>query len=155
VNCAICGGKLNNVKEQKSARYRGEIVSVQREIMRCDTCGEVYLSPQQSDAHVRAVKNEVRRKEGLLSPERIKAIRNKLNLSQVELENVLGTGAKVVVRWENGKVIQNSGQDNILRLLEREPSLLDDLKQIQKTRCIEKEKYARAHLQEVAHHASH
>jgi putative zinc finger/helix-turn-helix YgiT family protein len=87
------------------------------------------------------VKNEIRKKYGLLPPERIVEIRNKLGLSQAELEELLGTGSKVVVRWESGKVIQGSGQDNILRLLDRDPTFLESLRQIQRLRSDEQKKY--------------
>ena len=89
-----------------------------------------------------AVKNEVRKKLGLLSPERITAIREKAGLTQAELEERLGMGPKVVVRWESGKVIQGKAADTVLRLLEREPGLLKDLQEIEKQRSKQQERYA-------------
>jgi len=89
-----------------------------------------------------AVKNEVRKKHGLLPPEKIAAIRAKLELTQSELEDVLGTGPKMVVRWESGKVIQSRGHDNMLRLLDRDPGTLKSLRQIQALRSAEQDKYA-------------
>jgi DNA-binding transcriptional regulator YiaG len=88
-----------------------------------------------------AVKNEVRKKYGLLPPERIAEIRRNAGLTQAELEELLGTGEKVVVRWESGKVIQTSGYDNVLRLIERDPSAIEQLRQIQRLRSGEREKY--------------
>jgi len=37
--------------------------------------------------------------------------------SQHELERLLGTGAKTVVRWEKGTVCQSRAADRLLRLL--------------------------------------
>jgi putative zinc finger/helix-turn-helix YgiT family protein len=142
MNCTICGDSATKVTELKKAPYRDETVEVVSEFFRCASCEERFVTPEQMRAHVRAVKNEVRKKHGLLLPERIAAIHHKLELTQSELEDVLGTGPKMVVRWESGKVIQSRGHDNMLRLLERDPAALKSLRQIQKLRASEQEKYA-------------
>jgi putative zinc finger/helix-turn-helix YgiT family protein len=142
MNCVICGKPAVEVKEVKKAQYRTEMVEVLEEFFRCGSCKEEFVTPEQMRAYVRAVKNEVRKKYGLLPPDKIAEIRQKLKLTQSELENVLGTGPKVVVRWESGKVIQGGGHDNILRLLDRQPSILNSLRQIQKLRSAEKDKHA-------------
>jgi hypothetical protein len=58
-----------------------------------------------------------------------------------DLEDLLGTGPKMVVRWESGKVIQSRGHDNMFRLLDRDPSILKSLRQIEKLRSSEQQKY--------------
>ena len=142
MNCVVCGQPTaSKVIETRVGRYRAESVNVESEFFRCGTCREEFFSPAQAQAHVRAVKNEIRKKYGLLPPEKIAEIRNKLKLSQAELEELLGTGSKVIVRWESGKVIQGAGQDNMLRLLDRDPKVVDDLRQIQRFRCDEQKKY--------------
>jgi putative zinc finger/helix-turn-helix YgiT family protein len=141
MKCAVCGGSTTEVKEFKKAKYRDQIVEVETELFRCDSCKEGFVSPQQMRSHARAVKNEIRKKNGLLPPEKIVAIREKLHLTQAELEDVLGTGPKMVVRWESGKVIQSRGHDNVLRLLDRDPSVLTSLRQIQHLRSNEQKKY--------------
>ena len=145
MKCNVCGGSTTEVKETKKAKYRDEVVEVETTLFRCDSCKEGFVTPQQMREHVRAVKNEVRRKHGLLSPTRIAAIRTNLKLSQEELEQLLGTGPKVVVRWESGKVIQGSGHDTTLRLLERDPSVVKDLRLIQEERGKEQKSYENAH----------
>ncbi len=142
MNCVICGGNAITVTQNKQARYRGEVVEVPRDIFRCELCQEEFVTPGQARAYVRAVKNEVRKRYGLLSPERILQIRTKLGLTQEEMEELLNTGPKVFVRWESGKVIQSGGHDNILRLLERDPSILERLRQIQQVRSEEQKAYA-------------
>ena len=139
MKCSACGGSTTKAKEVKKAKYRDEIVEVATELFRCDVCGEGFVTPDQMRVHSRAVKNEVRKIHGLLPPEEIVSIREKLGLTQNGLEDVLGTGPKVVVRWESGKVIQSRGHDNMLRLLERDPSVLKSLRVIQETRSKEQE----------------
>jgi HTH-type transcriptional regulator / antitoxin MqsA len=145
MNCVMCGGKATKVKEQRSVKYRDDRVVVSTEFYRCDDCREAFLTPEQARQHARDAKNEVRKKKGLLSPESIEKIRTKLKLTQGELEELLGTGPKVVVRWESGKVIQSSGHDTTLRLLDREPGMLKQLREIQKLRSHEQTEYENSH----------
>lgn len=145
MNCIVCGENSQEVKERRLGQYRGEQVETERVFFRCGSCGEEFVTPAQMSVNVRAVKNEIRKKYGLLPPERIAAIREKLRLTQSALEELLGTGPKVVVRWESGKVIQGSGHDNVLRLLERDPSKLKDLELIQKARAEEQKQYEASH----------
>jgi len=141
MNCVSCGSLASKVRKLSQARYRDETVRVRKEFFRCSSCKEEFVTPEQMRDRARSVKNEVRRKHGLLSPEKIVAIRKKLELTQSQLEDVLGTGPKMAVRWESGKVIQSRGHDNLLRLLHRDPQVLKSLRQIQKLRSAEREKY--------------
>ena len=145
MNCLICGGRASKVKERKIAKYRDETVEVESEFFQCEPCQEEFVTPEQMKQHVRTVKNEVRRKHGLLAPEKISQIRRKLKLTQEELEELLGTGPKVVVRWESGKVIQSNGHDNMLRLLECHPGMVDKLRQVQALKVKQQKEYARSH----------
>ncbi|MGA8732356.1 MAG: type II toxin-antitoxin system MqsA family antitoxin [Terriglobales bacterium] len=144
MKCVICGDKATEITEQRKARYRDETVEVAQTLFRCKSCKEEFVTPEQMRVHSRTVKNEIRRKYGLLAPERITEIRKKLELTQTDLEELLGTGPKVVVRWESGKVVQGGGNDNMLRLLERDPSILKSLRQIRKLRSAEQELYKKA-----------
>ena len=150
MKCSVCGGQTTRVKEVKKAKYRDDIVEVGTELFRCDSCGEGFVTPEQMRAHARAVKNEVRKLHGLLPPEGIVAIREKLGLTQNALEEALGTGPKVVVRWESGKVIQSRGHDNMLRVLDRDPSVLKYLRIIQELRSKEQESYTPARAEHEA-----
>jgi putative transcriptional regulator len=145
MRCPVCGtGKAKKVERRNyPGRYNGEAVEVPSiDTFHCAGCGEDFLTPEQARAMSIAVKNEVRKKLGLLSPERIAAIREKAGLTQAQLEQRLGLGPKVVVRWESGKVIQGKAADTVLRLLEREPELVKDLQEIERQRCKQQERYA-------------
>jgi len=147
MNCPVCNAGTAKLVERKNynAQYNGEPVEVPAvEVYHCADCGEDFLNPEQSHALAVAVKNEVRKKLGLLPPERITAIREKAGLTQAELEELLCQGPKVVVRWESGKVIQNGSADTVLRLLERKPEVVRALKEIEKQRFAQQRKYAPA-----------
>jgi putative zinc finger/helix-turn-helix YgiT family protein len=74
------------------------------------------------------VKRQARAEAGLLTPEEIVAIRQKLGLSQSELERLFGLGSKVVTRWETGRVVQGKTADVALRLLALDPANLRRLR---------------------------
>lgn len=134
MNCVLCGQAAVKVKAKRPGRYKAEVVEVESEFFHCERCQEDFFSPEQMRSHFRAVKNEVRKKYGLLPPERIAEIRRKMHLTQEQLEHLLGTGPKTVVRWESGKVIQGRSHDNLLRLLERDRGLVKKLEEIQRER---------------------
>jgi len=141
--CTVCGiGTTKKVEKKHQARYNGEPVEVSGvEVYHCDHCGQDSLTPEQARMYSRAVKNEVRKKFGLLPPEQIVAIRERAGLTQEELEELLGQGPKVVTRWESGSVIQGRSADTVLRLIEREPELIKTLREIQRQRSRQQQRY--------------
>ena len=94
----------------------------------CAACGERFFTAEQAKAVSVAVKRQVRAEAGLLTPEEIVAIRQKLSLSQNDLEQLFGLGSKVVTRWETGRVVQSKAADVALRLLALDPANLKRLR---------------------------
>lgn len=91
------------------------------EFFRCPECGEeVYLPGQMAATQTRASR-AIRKTEGLLQPEEIRALREGLGLTQAQFERLLGVGPKTVVRWEAGTIFQNHATDNLLRVMSRFP----------------------------------
>jgi hypothetical protein len=74
-----------------------------------------------------------------------------LKFRRADLLRFWALGQKVVVRWESGKVIQSTGHDNMLCLLERDPRMVEKLKEIRKVKARAEQQYASAHgTKEVA-----
>lgn len=146
IACPVCGvGKAKKIKTAYRTKYDGRVVSLPNvKMFRCSDCHEEFFSPEQSRAISIEVKNAVRQLSGLLAPERIVAIREKLHLTQVELEHLFDQGPKVVTRWESGRVIQNKNADTILRMLDRNPKLLSLVREIEKTRNRAQRKHTRS-----------
>jgi len=151
MNCPICGtGKAKKVRTEYRTKYDGQAVSVPDvEMFRCSNCHEDFLAPDQAESISIAVKNAVRRASGLLAPEKIVAIRVKLHLTQVELEQLLDQGPKVVTRWESGRVIQNKNADTILRMLDRHPELVDLVREIDAQRERAQRRHSRTEVREA------
>lgn len=89
----------------------------------CKECKQEFYTREQSLASSRASADVKRKHDGLLGPSEIKAIRDKYGVTQVELERILGTGPKTVVRWERGTVSQGKAVDTLLMVLADHPNV--------------------------------
>ena len=133
-SCPICGGRISLVTSNREVRIGKRSVSVRAELPTCSKCGEVYLSPDEADQLQRRAATAIREQDNLMSPERIRRLRQKLGLTQTQLEKLLGTGAKTVVRWERGTVFQNVATDSLLRVLAHCPQAVHFLAQLRGVR---------------------
>jgi HTH-type transcriptional regulator/antitoxin MqsA len=79
-----------------------------------------------TDAALRALKEEV---EGIPSPTTIRRVRQKLNLSQREAGGILKVGENAFDKYERGLVEPSGPTSQLLRLLDRHPELIEELRQ--------------------------
>ena len=79
-----------------------------------------------TDAALRALKEEV---EGIPSPTTIRRVRQKLNLSQREAGGILKVGESAFDKYERGLVEPSGPTSQLLRLLDRHPELVEELRQ--------------------------
>ncbi|MEQ1857617.1 MAG: type II TA system antitoxin MqsA family protein [Longimicrobiales bacterium] len=119
-----CGGRLRGVDEAREVRIGSRTARVRDRFARCTACEEEFYGPGQMDATLRRAATALRTEEGLLSPIVIRALRERLGLSQSAFERLLGVGPKTVVRWEKGTVFQNKATDSLLRVVERFPEVV-------------------------------
>jgi putative zinc finger/helix-turn-helix YgiT family protein len=97
------------------------------EALHCDSCGEVFFAPGQSDALQRAASDLARRAMGLVTGAEIAGFRTSQGLTQAEFEAALGVPPKTVARWEIGSVLQSRAADRFLRVLIAHPALVKEL----------------------------
>jgi putative zinc finger/helix-turn-helix YgiT family protein len=137
--CPLCGGEAAPTRERHEVRVGRRAVAVAGERMRCSACGEGYFLPGQADALQRRAAERIRREEGLLAPEQVRRFRERVGISHAELERLLGTGPKTVVRWECGTVTQSGAADTLLRVLMKHPEALQALARERGVRLDERE----------------
>ena len=133
--CPTCNAESSVVTHRGSftTKYNQNEVTVHDvESLHCESCGEEFYTPEQNRALSLAVKRAIRERTGVLEPEQIVALRKRLRISQEELEAVLGLGPKVVTRWENGRVVPGRAADKLLRVLDRDPGVLEILRELQR-----------------------
>jgi len=124
MNCSLCFGRL--IKTTKPIRVTClDVKLVLRGVERqcCPACGEEFFNPEEAANFEKARKLEYA-KQTTLNPVDVVRIRKKLGLSQAELEEKLGLGSKVIVRWENGKVRLPGPVNALLKILDKHPEAL-------------------------------
>jgi len=112
---------MNLVQEKDDISIGSRKATVEVERYRCDSCDEVFYTRDQAMKAQRDAAGLLRLQEGLLAPEEVKHIRQRLVLSQANMERLLGVGPKTVVRWERGTVFQNTATDQLLRIIRDVP----------------------------------
>lgn len=83
------------------------------------------IDMQVSDAALKQLKIEA---EKLLSPDEVKRIRSKIGLTQQQAAAIIGGGPNAFQKYESGEVTVSKGISNLLRVLERHPEEIEELK---------------------------
>lgn len=131
VLCPLCDARTRLVTERCHVEADdGTRLSFTDELYECVNCGERFYTQAQSMDSCRNHAAALREHEHLLTPADIRGIRGRFDLSQADLEALLGVGAKTVVRWERGTVCQSRAVDLLLRILDScGPAVLDRAKE--------------------------
>lgn len=129
-DCRVCGGRLDLVDEATSVRIGSEIVTVDVRHRKCASCGEVVYAPDELRELQRRAAAVVRARDGFLTPDQIRRIRERLALTQAMFESVLYAGKKSLVRWEGGQVCQSGAADSLLRVVDHYPEVVDFLAEL-------------------------
>ena len=77
------------ITRDETYTVRGEVITVPVETMTCSECGESIGNDEQDRNILNAVHEEYRRRVDLLTPERIREIRNRYHLSQKSFATLL------------------------------------------------------------------
>lgn len=130
MKCYECGAEFVDSADPITETIKGIAVTVEGiHHLKCESCGEICLPSEATEALSYAFFAEKRRVEGLLSPEEIKAARKEHGLSQAEFEAVLGVSSPTVSRWETGKSVQTKTADNLIREFIDYPCVAFDMMQ--------------------------
>jgi len=103
--------------EKEVYNVRGEPTEIEAEVTICQKCGEKIFDEERDSRNLKIAYSHYRENHNLLSPDKIRTIREKYGLSQRALSRLLGWGEITIHRYENGAV-QDDGHNNTLRLIE-------------------------------------
>lgn len=110
--------------------YKGEqttIAAVKGDF--CPACGEVVLDREHGDRYSELIGGFQRRvNASFVDPAYIAKVRKKLDLDQREAAHIFGGGVNAFSRYENGKTKPPLALVKILRVLERHPDLLKEVR---------------------------
>ena len=131
MKCPACGAaKLARETRDKRYAYKGEttvIAAVAGDY--CPACGEAVLDAAES-ARVSGLMLAFNKQVNAtaVDPKFILSVRKKLRIDQRQAAEIFGGGANAFSRYENGKTKPPLALVKLLRVLDRHPDLLDEVK---------------------------
>jgi len=131
MKCPVCGAaELMQDTRDLPYTYKGKatiIPAVTGEF--CPACDEVLLNREQGDRYselLGAFQRQVN--AAFVDPHYITRVRRKLDLDQRQAAELFGGGVNAFSRYENGKTKPPLALVKLLKLLDRHPDLLDELR---------------------------
>jgi HTH-type transcriptional regulator/antitoxin MqsA len=131
MKCPICGAaELIHDTRDIPYSYKGEttaILVVKGEF--CPACAESILDAAESERVMREMQAFTRQvNAAIVDPAFIAKVRKKLALDQREAAEIFGGGVNAFSRYENGKTKPPLALVKLLKVLDRHPDLLDEIK---------------------------
>jgi HTH-type transcriptional regulator/antitoxin MqsA len=131
MKCPVCGAaELIADTRDLPYTYKGEItmiLAVKGEF--CPDCAESILEAAESERVMREMQAFSRQvNAAIVDPAFIIKVRKKLSLDQREAAEIFGGGVNAFSRYENGKTKPPLALVKLLKVLDRHPDLLEELK---------------------------
>jgi len=131
MKCPICAkAELVHDTREIPYTYKGEVTAILAVTGDfCPACGEAILGAAES-ARASALMLEFNKQVNALivDPEFIASVRKKLALDQREAAEIFGGGVNAFSRYENGKTKPPLALVKLLKVLERHPDLLAEIR---------------------------
>lgn len=131
MKCPVCGAaELVHDTRDLPYTYKGDttlIPAVTGDF--CPACAESILDASESDRVMREMRAFSRQVNAtIVDPEFIASVRKKLALDQREAAEIFGGGVNAFSRYENGKTKPPLALVKLLKVLDRHPDLLDEIR---------------------------
>lgn len=131
MKCPVCGAaELIHDTRDLPYTYKGEstvIASVTGDF--CPACAESILEAAESNRVMREMRIFSRQvNAAIVDPGFIANVRKKLDLDQREAAELFGGGVNAFSRYENGKTRPPLALVKLLKVLDRHPDLLDEVR---------------------------
>jgi HTH-type transcriptional regulator/antitoxin MqsA len=131
MKCPVCGAaELIQDTRNLAYAYKGEtclLPEISGEF--CPACGEIILNAEQGDRYSELLGSFQRQVDAAyVDPGYIASVRQKLHLDQHQAAELFGGGINAFSAYENGKMKPPLALVRLLKLLDRHPDLLKELK---------------------------
>lgn len=131
MKCPACGAaELVHDTREMPYTYKGESTAIPNVAGHyCPACNEAVLDTNES-VRVSAAMLEFNKKvnASIVDPAFIMSVRKKLALDQKEAAEIFGGGVNAFSRYENGKTRPPLALVKLLKVLDRHPELLHEVK---------------------------
>jgi HTH-type transcriptional regulator / antitoxin MqsA len=131
MKCPACGAaELVRDTRDVPYSYKGETTTFPAVVGDfCPSCGEGVLDMAEGMRHSAAMRAFNKRvNASIVDPAFIVSVRKKLALDQREAADIFGGGVNAFSRYENGKTRPPLALVKLLKVLDRHPELLDEIK---------------------------
>lgn len=120
---------MNETQGDLRTRVNGKVVRVADAThLRCPACHGIALRSDDLRRLEETAIGIYRKRAGLLSADEIRALRDQLGLTQVDLAHLLGLGPNTLSRWESGQYAQQAALDLLLRMIRDLPGSVQYLR---------------------------
>lgn len=131
MKCPCCGvAELIHDTRDVPYTYKGETTAIPEVTGDfCQACGEIILDRLQGDRYSELIglfRREIN--AAYVDPKYIAKVRKKLDLDQREAAEIFGGGLNAFSRYENGKTKPPLALVKLLKVLDRHPDLLGEVR---------------------------
>lgn len=127
-HCPFCGKEsYQHQTKPLTLKYKSQSITVNQPGYWCNECQEGVIGGDDrktTQKELQAFKADV---DGLLSPDKIKLTREKLNLTQQRAAEIFGGGINAFSRYERGETPIPRPLSQLLQLLSSHPDLLKEI----------------------------
>mgnify|MGYP003559325806 FL=1 len=131
MKCPVCGAaELIHDTRDLPYTYKGETTTIPAVTGDfCPACDEVMLEREHGDSYSESIGLFQRQVNAAFAdPAFIAGVRKKLDLDQREAAEIFGGGVNAFSRYENGRTRPPLALVKLLKLLDRHPHLLDEIR---------------------------
>ena len=131
MKCPVCGAaELIHDTRDLPYTYKGESTVIQAVTGDfCPACAESILDAAESDRVMKEMRDFSKQvNAAIVDPQFIAAVRKKLKLDQREAAQLFGGGVNAFSRYENGKTRPPLALVKLLKVLDRHPDLLNEVR---------------------------
>lgn len=127
-DCPFCGKEsYHHQTKSMTLHYKSYPIIVKQPGYWCDECGEGVIGGEDRKTTQKELQSLRAGIDGLLPPDDIKHIREKLNLTQQKASEIFGGGVNAFSRYERGETPIPKALSQLLQLLNTHPKLLVEL----------------------------
>ena len=131
-NCPFCESlNLAVVVDENTHEIDGDPLMVAARSHVCEDCGAKFGNGSDMRFNARAMRAATKRVRKLLTGEEVRAIRERLRLTQQEAAALFGGGPVAFSKYESDDVAQSDAMNMLLRLVDLHPNLVDEMAHLQ------------------------
>jgi HTH-type transcriptional regulator/antitoxin MqsA len=126
--CPETGTPMVRDTRPMTISYKGQSSTFNMPGWYSEKCDEAIHEADDSKAYDAALKELKIKVENLLRPQEVKRIRESFGLTQRDAGAIIGGGPNAFQKYESGDTLLSKGMSNFLRVLERHPEEVEELR---------------------------